>query len=177
MSQYLNMTAEQLSKGNQQKIQLISAFVNNPELLFLDEPFAGLDPINIEIIKEAIHTLLKQGTYIILSTHQMSVVEEYCKNILLIDKGNCLLEGSLLDIKKEYGYSNILIKSHDNIINLLPKDIEIVNKTVDTIEIKNTVNSQSLLEKLVKDKVNIEKFEIKEPSLQEIFIKKVGENK
>lgn len=177
MSEYLDMKAEQLSKGNQQKIQLISAFVNNPDLLFLDEPFAGLDPINVEVIKKSINKLVNRGTIIILSAHQMNVVEEYCKNILLIDKGKTLLSGNLADIKSAYGINNIYIKSNDNFLHFLPSDIEIINKTVNSVEIKNNINPNEILKILVNNNVNIDAFEVKEPSLQEIFIKKVGEHK
>ena len=177
MTEYLDVPAEQLSKGNQQKIQLISAFVNNPDILFLDEPFAGLDPVNTEVIKKAIAKLIKNGTYIILSTHQMTVVEEYCTNILLINKGINILSGNLLDIKNSFGNNNVLIKSKQDILNFLPSNSHIINKTVNTVELLLDTNPNILLKKLVENNIEIEKFEIKTPSLQEIFIKKVGEAK
>ncbi len=177
MSEYLDVPAEQLSKGNQQKIQLISAFVNNPDILFLDEPFAGLDPVNATIIKKAIAKLVENGTYIILSSHQMSIVEEYCSDILLIDKGLNILSGNLLDIKKSYGQNNVLIKSKQNISKYIPDDAKIINKSVDSIELVLNYDPNILLKNLVDNNISIEKFEIKVPSLQEIFIRKVGEAK
>jgi len=177
MSEYLDVPAEQLSKGNQQKIQLISAFVNNPDILFLDEPFAGLDPVNTVVIKKAISKLVENGTYIILSSHQMSIVEEYCSDILLIDKGNSLLSGNLLDIKKSYGQNNVLIKSKQDISKYIPNDAKIINQTVNSIELTLNYDPNILLKDLVENNISIEKFEIKVPSLQEIFIRKVGESK
>lgn len=177
MTEYLDVPAEQLSKGNQQKIQLISAFVNNPDILFLDEPFAGLDPVNIQVIKKAISKLVKNGTYIILSTHQMPVVEEYCRDILLINNGINILSGNLLDIKKSYGNNNVLIKSKQDIRKFLPNNSHIINQAVNTIEFLFDGNPNILLKELIKNNIEIEKFEIKEPSLQEIFIRKVGETK
>lgn len=177
VTEYLNVPAEQLSKGNQQKIQLISAFVNNPDILFLDEPFAGLDPVNTQVIKKAISRLVKNGTYVILSTHQMPVVEEYCTDILLINKGLNILSGNLLDIKKSFGNNNVFIKSKQDITNLLPNNSHIINKTVDSVELLLEGSPNNLLKKLVENNIEIEKFEIKVPSLQEIFIKKVGEAK
>lgn len=175
MTQYLDVPAEQLSKGNQQKIQLISAFVNNPDLLFLDEPFAGLDPVNTKIIKQAMKRLIDQGTYIILSAHQMSIVEEYCQNILLINKGEAVLNGNLSDIKKSYGKTNLLVRTAQDISSFLPSDAKIINKTVDSIELVLDFDSNELLKNLVDNNIEIKTFEIKEPSLEEIFIKKVGE--
>ena len=177
MSQYLDVPAEQLSKGNQQKIQLISAFVNNPDILFLDEPFSGLDPVNTEVIKKAITQLVQNGTYIILSTHQMSVVEEYCSDILLLDKGINILSGNLLDIKKSYGGNNVLIQSSQDFSNFIPNGSKIINKTVNSIEMTLPIDPNEFLKTLVNNSISIEKFEIKVPSLQEIFIRKVGEAK
>ena len=166
-----------LSGGQRRRVDIARALLNTPQLLFLDEPFAGLDPINVEVIKKSINKLVNQGTIIILSAHQMNVVEEYCKNILLIDKGKTLLSGNLADIKSAYGINNIYIKSQDNFLQFLPSNIEIINRTVNSVEIKNNINPNEILKILVNNNVNIDAFEVKEPSLQEIFIKKVGEHK
>ncbi len=176
MEEYLNVPAEQLSKGNQQKIQLISAFVNNPDILFLDEPFSGLDPVNTQVIKKAINNLVEKGTYIILSTHQMSVVEEYCSDILLINKGNSILSGSLTDIKKSYGQSNVYIKCDKDIFNFIPSNSQIISKGFNSYELKLSEEPNKFLQKLLENNISITQFEIKEPSLEEIFIRKVSEN-
>jgi ABC-2 type transport system ATP-binding protein len=106
-TEYTDVVAEQLSKGNQQKIQLISSIIHDPELLILDEPFSGLDPINTDLFKSVIKELLEKGKYIIMSSHQMSAVEEYCREILILDKGETILNGNLKEIKHGYGRTNI----------------------------------------------------------------------
>ena len=95
LEEYLYKPAEQLSKGNQQKVQLMISIIHKPELLILDEPFSGLDPVNTKIIKELINQLIKEGTYIILSSHQMAVVEEYCQDIVMLKQGKTVLQGNL----------------------------------------------------------------------------------
>lgn len=175
MEEYLDVPAEQLSKGNQQKIQLISAFVNNPDILFLDEPFSGLDPINTQVIKKAIYKLVEQGTYVILSTHQMSVVEEYCSDILLIDKGNAVLSGNLIDIKSSYGENNIFIKCEKEFSKFIPQDSKIINKGANSYELKLSENPNVFLQNLIENNIPIIEFEIRNPSLEEIFIRKVSE--
>lgn len=176
LNDYINSPAEQLSKGNQQKVQLISALLNNPTLLVLDEPFSGLDPVNTKLIKTVLEFLISKGVYIILSSHQMHVVEEYCENILILDNGNSVVQGNLNEIKRNLGYNNFLIKTSDDISKFITDDMKLVNKTVDTYEF--TITSDNLahafLRKLLENNINIIQFEIKEPSLQEIFIEKVG---
>lgn len=177
--EYINKPAEQLSKGNQQKVQLIISIIHNPELLVLDEPFSGLDPVNTQIIKGVIEELISKGTYIILSSHQMSVVEEYCRDILILNKGKTVVKGNLADIKKSYGKTNLLVKTYDDISKILPKGIEIIDKNVNSYEFKITNQDmpKEFLKTLVENNINIDKFEVKEPSLHEIFIDKVGEAK
>lgn len=176
LTDYMYKPAEQLSKGNQQKVQLIIAIIHNPELLILDEPFSGLDPVNTETIKNVINELIQKGTYIILSSHQMSVVEEYCKDIVILNKGKTVVKGNLADIKKSYGKNNLLLKSYDELDSIIPSDAEIIEKQVNSYEIKIKDESQAneILKSALDKHINLEKFEIKEPSLHEIFIEKVG---
>jgi ABC-2 type transport system ATP-binding protein len=179
VEEYLYMTAEKLSKGNQQKIQFMAVLIHNPELVILDEPFSGLDPINSEIIKKIIIGLIKDGKYIILSSHQMNIIEEFCTDILILDKGKTIIKGNLKDIKKSYGKNKLIIDSDSNIEKYLDKKgFEIINCIDNYYEIKfKDINKvYSLLEKIINDKILINKFEIKEPSLNEIFIDKVGNN-
>lgn len=173
--EYINSPVEQLSKGNQQKIQIITTLLNDPQLLILDEPFSGLDPVNTQIIKEILEEFAKKGAYIVLSTHQMHTVEEFCKDILILNKGQAVLQGSLRKIKEEYGKNNIIIKTPNNIEKLIPKDITLIDKTIDTYEFKIQSEGQAnkFLAMLLSNDIFIDKFEIKEPSLQEIFINKV----
>ena len=173
---YINKPAEQLSKGNQQKVQFITAIIHTPELLVLDEPFSGLDPVNTKIIKGVIEELIANGTYIILSSHQMPVVEEYCRDILILNKGKTKLQGNLGEIKKSYGRNNLLIGTYEEIEKLIPNNVEIIEKKANGYEIKLQSEdiAQEILANLVSNKIVLQKFEIKEPSLQEIFIEKVG---
>lgn len=177
LEDYIYKPAEQLSKGNQQKVQLIIAIIHKPELLVLDEPFSGLDPVNTKIIKEIIHDLIKQGTYIILTSHQMSVVEEYCQDIIMLKAGKTVLQGNLNEIKKSYGRNNLSIETYQEIEDLIPANMKIIDKKANGYELKieKEEDAQALLETLVNKKVILQKFELKEPSLQEIFIEKVGE--
>ncbi len=175
--EYMYKPAEQLSKGNQQKVQLIISIIHNPELLILDEPFSGLDPVNTEIIKGVINELIEKGTYIILSSHQMSVVEEYCRDIIILNKGKTIVKGNLSEIKKSYGKNNLLLQSYEDLNSIIPQDAEIIDKKVNSyeIKIKNEEMAQEILKQIVAKNIKIDKFEIKEPSLHEIFIDKVGE--
>lgn len=174
---YIDKPAEQLSKGNQQKVQLIISIIHNPELLILDEPFSGLDPVNTQIIKGVIEELIEKGTYIILSSHQMSVVEEYCRDIVILKKGKTVVKGNLSEIKKSYGKSNLLIESYEDLSSVIPSNAEIIEKKVNSyeIKIKEEQMAQDILKSIVEKGIKIDKFEIKEPSLHQIFIDKVGE--
>ena len=102
VEEYLPMAAEKLSKGNQQKIQFMTAVIHNPDLVVLDEPFSGLDPVNTDIIKSIIIDLVRQGKFIIMSAHQMATIEEFCTNILILNRGKTVLQGNLKDIKSTY---------------------------------------------------------------------------
>ena len=102
VSEYKNMTAEKLSKGNQQKVQFITAILNDPELIVLDEPFSGLDPVNTELLKEVILELVEKGKYIVMSSHQMTSIEEFCSDVVIINKGKTVLKGNLKEIKDTY---------------------------------------------------------------------------
>src|SRR5699024_6213451 len=113
--QYLNKKVEELSKGNQQKIQFISSVLHKPELLILDEPFSGLDPLNVEMLKQATYDLKKSGTTIIFSSHQMSLVEEMCEHLCILQKGRAVVQGNLNDIKREYGMKNLIIHAESDL--------------------------------------------------------------
>ena len=179
-SQYTNMLAEKLSKGNQQKIQFIASIIHDPELIFMDEPFSGLDPVNTELFKGVIYELIDKKKYIIMSSHQMSTVEEFCKDILILKNGNAVLSGKLKDIKHSYGRSNLLINSEGNIVELATQEgITSISQNATGYEFKisNEEQAYKLLEKILSKKLRLDKFEIREPSLHEIFIEKVGEAK
>ncbi len=178
VEEYMNMTAEKLSKGNQQKIQFITAVVHDPELIVLDEPFSGLDPVNTEIIRNVILELIKKGKYIIMSAHQMSVVEEFCTDILILNKGKTVLQGNLKQIKDSYKANKIYISTKQDIkeyVNELNLNIYLEKDNEYEIDIKEEEQGYKLFNELAKNNVQVEKFEIRKPSLHDIFIEKVGE--
>ena len=177
VAQYSEVVAEHLSKGNQQKIQLLASLIHEPDLIILDEPFSGLDPININLLKSIINELVEKGRYIVMSSHQMQVVEEYCRDIVILEKGRSVVKGNLKEIKRGYGRTNLFV-SCDAQIDKFIKQLDIImeSKTSEgyDLKIKSEKDAQRLLEELVKSKIMINKFEIREPSLQEIFVDKVG---
>ena len=178
VSDYLEMTAEKLSKGNQQKIQFIASILHSPELIILDEPFSGLDPVNTELLKNVIIELVKEGKYIIMSSHQMSSIEEFCTEVLILNKGKTVLQGNLNDIKSKYPANRISViadRNIDNIIKDLGLEIYIEKDNDYEIKIQSEEDGDKLFKILSNQDVKVTKFEIKKPSLNDIFIEKVGE--
>ena len=178
VEEYLQMSAEKLSKGNQQKIQFMTAIIHDPELVVLDEPFSGLDPVNTEILKNIIIDLIRNGKYIIMSAHQMATIEEFCSDILILNKGKTVLQGNLKEIKEKYPANRVEIDVKQDIesyIKELNLEIEIETNNNYVIKISDEEKAHKLLNKLVADGINIDKFEIKKPTLNDIFIEKVGE--
>ena len=178
VEQYLEMPAEKLSKGNQQKIQFMTAVIHNPELIVLDEPFSGLDPVNTELLKNIILDLVSEGKYIIMSAHQMSVIEEFCTDILILNKGKTVLKGNLKQIKDSYKANRVEISVNENIndyIKDLNMNIENEKDNDYIIKLDDEETANKLLNKLVENDIKINKFEIKKPTLNDIFIEKVGE--
>ena len=178
VEEYMQMPAEKLSKGNQQKIQFMTAVIHNPELVVLDEPFSGLDPVNTELVKNIIIDLVKEGKYVIMSAHQMSTIEEFCSDILILNKGKTVLQGNLREIKDQYPANRVQIETNESITeNIAKLGLEIENEKNNeyTIKIDNEEQAHNLLNELVKDRKTINKFEITKPTLNDIFIEKVGE--
>ena len=176
VEEYRDKKIKELSKGNQQKIQFITAILNNPKLLILDEPFSGLDPFNVELFKQEIVDLSKKGSIIIFSSHRMEHVELFCKKLVILLKGKTVLDGYLKDIKEEYEKKDIFIKG-----DIKKEELESIKGVVEVIESPDEfeviIENKSIVEKVfdvVKKKKNITKFEVKEPSLNEIFVTKVG---
>ena len=177
IEEYKERKINTLSKGNQQKVQFISAIINEPELLILDEPFSGLDPINIELFKSVILELKEKGTSIIFSSHRMDHVELFCEKLVILVRGKSVLEGYLKDIKKDYKIKKVIIEG-DVKINELKKIDGVTNaiKTASCYEV--TIKDESYYKNVfnyLKTKDNITKFSLEEPSLEEIFVSKVGE--
>lgn len=175
IEEYLNMEAEKLSKGNQQKVQILIAFQNDPELIILDEPFSGLDPVNSLLVADLIKKK-KKDKIIVLSSHQMSIVEEFCTDILILDRGITKLKGNLINIKNEYSDSKLEVITIKDIDEKIKKaKLDIINKVGSsyTLSIKNKDDAYKLL-KLLDDNDQVIKFEILKPNLNDIFISTVG---
>ncbi len=181
IEEYINMPAEKLSKGNQQKVQFVIAVMHDPELIVLDEPFSGLDPVNTELLKKIILELVKMGKYIIMSSHQMTSIEEFCTDILILNRGKTILKGNLKTIKNSYPANKLEIVVNKNI----DKEIENIGfhdyENIDnrySIAINSEEKANILFKNLaLVDDLNVIKFELKKPSLNDIFIEKVGVQK
>ena len=178
VEEYMQQPAEKLSKGNQQKIQFMTAIIHNPELVVLDEPFSGLDPVNTELLKNIIIDLVKNGKYVIMSAHQMATIEEFCSDILILNKGKTVLQGNLREIKESYPANRVKIETNKNINEYIKNlELEIENETNNdyTIKISDENKAHELLKRLIENEVIVNKFEIMKPTLNDIFIEKVGE--
>jgi len=170
---------EELSRGMQQKVQFIATVLHKPDLIILDEPFSGLDPVNTKLLKDIMLEMRDEGVTIIFSTHRMEQVEMISDNICLINKARSVLKGNLDEIKKEYG-KNMVILEYDGDARQIREYPE-VEKIDDygkymEVKLKDGADPQKLLSSLA-GKVKIDRFELKEPTLNSIFIDKVGEKK
>lgn len=176
--EYKDKKIKELSKGNQQKIQFITAILNEPRLLILDEPFSGLDPFNVEIFKKEILSLAEKGSMIIFSSHRMEHVELFCKKLVIMLHGKPVIAGYLKDIKEQYRKKNIFVKG-----DVTPKDFESIPGVVEVIEhadeLEVKIESEDVVDKVfrtISKKKHVTKFVVEEPTLNEIFVSKVGES-
>ncbi len=173
---YTNRKIKELSKGNQQKIQFISAVIHKPKLLILDEPFSGLDPINVAMLKDAILELQKDGCSIIFSSHQMEHIENFCEKLIILVKGKPVVDGYLSDIKKTYKKKNILLRGEDLPLEEIKKIKGVLSvaplKGEYEIKIEDDEVAPKIFAKIKNSHVS--KYDVTEPTLNEIFIEKVG---
>ncbi len=185
VAQYENSLLETLSKGNQQKVQLASILVCDPEIVILDEPFSGLDPVNSQILQEVVRELIAQGKIVIFSSHQMSYVEEFCEDIVIINQGEVVLEGNLDEIKRSYGKNRLVLKDTDKTVEEFSKyckqqlsDVLTVDgETKDSVIVKllEGKTRRNLMETLLANNIEIEQFDTYKPSLNDIFVERVGD--
>lgn len=185
IEEYETKLLETLSKGNQQKVQLAATLVSNPEIIILDEPFSGLDPVNAQILKDVVSRLISEGRIVIFSSHQMSYVEEFCEDIAVINHGDVVLEGKLSQIKREFGKNQLVINADNmtpqafaEMLNQQMSNFLTVNQVTKEgciIKCKENSSSKSILKKLVDTDIEIERFESYKPSLNDIFVAKVGD--
>ncbi|MBA2394204.1 MAG: ATP-binding cassette domain-containing protein, partial [Ktedonobacteraceae bacterium] len=170
---------EELSKGNQQKIQFLAAIIHNPTILIMDEPFSGLDPVNASVLKDAFMEMHRRGKTIIFSTHQLEQVEEMCEDIVIINKGQTVVQGSVRDVKRQHGRNVIRLKlDNDPAAAWLDtlEGIQVTKRRQDYIEmqIQAHLNPNIIVEAALQHGGNITLFELAEPSLTDIFIETVG---
>ena len=185
VAEYENRNLETLSKGNQQKVQLAQTIVCNPDIVILDEPFSGLDPVNSQILKDVINELIAEGKLVIFSSHQMSYVEEFCNDIVILNHGNVVLEGDLKEIKKEYGKNRLILSAanytQEQLQDLMEQKfaqyckIYKAKKEFLILNLLPDVTKKDLMGALVKSDVDIEHFGIYEPTLTDIFVLKAGD--
>lgn len=174
--QYRKKKVEELSKGNQQKIQVIASLLHKPKLLILDEPFSGLDPVNVEMLKSAILDFRNDGATILFSSHRMDHVEELCEELSIMTHGQQIVQGSLRDVKRGFGKQNVRIKSDFDLTELgqVP-GVSHMTKSVEgaIFQIEQEAVANELLTRAL-HYGPIRHFEIEEPSLHDIFVAKVG---
>ena len=186
VSQYQDRLLETLSKGNQQKVQLASTLVCDPEIVILDEPFSGLDPVNSQILQEVVQELIRDGKIVIFSSHQMSYVEEFCEDIVIINHGEVVLSGHLDTIKRDFGKDQLVLSAldlspeefTDQLQSRLSDIVQITGQTKEDVIVRlnEGISRRELLAKLSQlEDISIEHFETYKPSLNDIFVARAGE--
>jgi ABC-2 type transport system ATP-binding protein len=177
LSEWKRKKASELSKGMQQKIQFVAAVMHDPDLVILDEPFSGLDPVNVELLKDLVLELKAAGRTIIFSTHQMEVAEKICDDICLINRSRKVLDGSIREVKSSFGRNSVALRFEggDSVLEdaALVRKIERHSDEVEAL-LAPGADAQELLRRLVASGASVTKFELVEPSLHDIFIEKVG---
>ncbi|NBA01520.1 ATP-binding cassette domain-containing protein [Erysipelothrix rhusiopathiae] len=182
IEEYLDRKLETLSKGNQQKVQITQAFLNNPDILILDEPFSGLDPVNSQVFQDALTNYIADDKIIIFSSHQMSYVETFCDDIAIINQGSIVLNGSLNTIKKELGKDKIRIQAHNydsnQLMALLSSDqvhVEADEKSM-IVSLSKELSKKAWMASVIESDIDLKLLSDYEPSLQDIFVAKVGDH-
>lgn len=185
VSEYENRKLETLSKGNQQKVQLAQTLVCNPDIVILDEPFSGLDPVNSQILKDVVNELIAENKLVIFSSHQMSYVEEFCDEIAIINKGEIVLSGNLKNIKKDFGKNRLILSANnmslEELSSFATKNLTDIVKVYETkknfivLELCDGKSKNDLLQKILTTDIDIEKFAEYEPTLTDIFVLKAGD--
>jgi ABC-2 type transport system ATP-binding protein len=179
LDEHKKKKVKELSKGMQQKAQLITTLVHDPKLIIIDEPFSALDPVNTQMVKDILREQRALGKTIVMCTHQMHQVEELCDRLVLINQGESMLYGTLNDVRKKYAGHAIHLRTEDQIPNNLPgvKEVRrLENHHLYQVELMPNVSTQDFLKTLVDANINIDQFEIATPTLDEIFIQVVTES-
>lgn len=184
VSEYEKRKMDTLSKGNQQKIQLAATLVCDPDIVVLDEPFSGLDPVNSQILKDVIRELITSGRLVIFSSHQMSYVEEFCEDIVIMNQGEILLDGNLDEIKEEYGKGRKILSAENMPLDKLEQccreqladvlEVEGLTKHHVIFRLTNGANQWDVLNRLQEKEVEVAYYGSYQPSLNDIFVSCVG---
>ncbi len=171
MSEYRNRRLDTLSKGNQQKIQLITALAHNPDIVILDEPFSGLDPVNAMLLKDVVREVIARGKIVLFSSHQMNYIEEFCDSIAIINGGKTVLTGDLFEIKRNYPRNRLVVGSVDNekILSDFKESAELCEDGKLYITLSSP-DKKSEIMKILSEKYDIDELKVYEPSLNDIFV-------
>lgn len=183
--EYENRKLETLSKGNQQKVQLAQTLICDPEIIILDEPFSGLGPVNSQILKDVIREQIQIGKIVLFSSHQMSYVEEFCEDIVILNHGEIVLSGDLREIKRDFGRERLVLSSldesptefavrlKDSFSDLL--EVERIQKDRVVVRKKSADGKEKILKRILEQNIDLEFFGLYEPSLNDIFVEKAGD--
>jgi ABC-2 type transport system ATP-binding protein len=176
MSEYRNKRLDTLSKGNQQKIQLITAVAHDPQIIILDEPFSGLDPVNAMLLKEVVKEEIQKGKIVLFSSHQMNYIEEFCDSIAILNGGQIVLSGELYDIKRNYPRNRLVVRSQER--NRILHDLGSVAEPMETdgllINLSSPEEKQAMMTRLI-DHYDVDEVKVFEPTLNDIFVEYTGE--
>lgn len=180
MSEYRNKRLDTLSKGNQQKIQLITALAHNPDIVILDEPFSGLDPVNAQLLKDVVKEEINRGKIVLFSSHQMNYIEEFCDNIAILNGEKVVLQGNLHNIKRNYTRDKLIVKSLTDIEKILTnqgvkseKSVKRLDSDTLILELNSPDNKQNVM-KVLTEQFDIDEIKVFEPSLNDIFVEYAG---
>lgn len=178
MFEYKNKQLDTLSKGNQQKIQLISSIAHDPDIIVFDEPFSGLDPVNAKLLENVVKEQIKQNKIVIFSSHQMNYIEEFCDDILIMKNGEIMISGNIKQIKQSYERNKLKIESKDvqKIKSEYENECKIIDDTSLIYKMTSADQKQKIMQKLIKE-YDIDSIGILEPTLNDIFVKYAGDEK
>ena len=176
MTEYRNKKLETLSKGNQQKIQLITALAHDPDIVILDEPFSGLDPVNAMLLKDVVKEQISKGKIVLFSSHQMSYIEEFCDSIAILNNGVVALHGDLHDIKRDYPRDRLVVRteSPDEIINDFGSSCTVMENGSLMLRLTDPSEKKATMIRLVEN-YDIDEVKVFEPSLNDIFVEYAGD--
>ncbi|MEL7625598.1 MAG: ATP-binding cassette domain-containing protein [Anaerolineaceae bacterium] len=178
LTEHQKKKTKELSKGMQQKAQLIAALIHDPEIIIIDEPFSALDPVNTQLVKDLLIELRNEGRTIIMCTHQMNQVEQLCDRLVLIDHGTVLLEGGLKEVRERFATNQVLIQTDSDLPENLPGVAKIEKEGLyHRLTSSDGTTPHAILQQLIDNKIGLNSFEIATPTLDEIFIKVVQEGR